>query len=290
MESELQYVARHLLDEVLEATLIPQGYLDRLKAADPQTVDDFQSRIHRLRRQWMALTGRIPIEEGRMFWAIAPTRENTEDGIVVTLKWGWKGERSVKMKAKDALGLAVSIAELFSETEEKEIYPDGPPREPSAEVREMWAEFDRETTALREFGIEELSGGISGLDVDAWVKSGRAKPPLMHHWEPYPEDAVVICSVCGHFYSTDDSDWPSVVCAGYPLKDPHWASIHNSDPRRTPELRETQRLDRIVAHLEHCRATKEEMASFRERFEALKERLTDVDKERYFRERAGFTV
>lgn len=285
IEPELQFVVRHVLGQYLISNVIhsdegTEGY--SFIHADPEAVAALQPLIEEAAKAWAKEAQCIVVRNDGWLWTVKATRVDTEgDGPVVTLTWGWDGNTGVKTTGEDAFALAEQIFALF----DGKAPPSPPERKGDPEFHKLASAFLNNSSSL----LSYLGGSVGLLEMIAWEMSGRVEPPLKHTWVDYPEDHVKVCSLCEMYCSTndeDDDEWNHRVCAGKPVDDERFQTIRRHDPRRTPELREAQRLDQLVEMMRRCDATILELEMFNVWLEQAKSKLSSKDAERFMRERA----
>jgi len=295
MESELQYIVRHVLASWLdkEAIIDEESLADdtsALRRGDPDALEDLRPLIEAAAAQWSKRYRVVVMRDSAMYWYPKVSREDTDgDGPVVALKWGWEDEHVLKIPGEDAFDMAQDILDMFRDAAGNPVRPERLDRPAGDE------DFKRGCDAFMDVAEElrtrGLEGAISFEDVTAWRQSGSPEVPLRHVWQDYPEDHVSICSACGHYWRTreQDDDYPSEVCSGQPMVHEGARSIHHSDPRRSPLLRNAQRLDRLVRAMQYCEATPDELGRFTEALDSCLESLGTKDVLRYYAERVGIS-
>jgi len=289
MESELQYIVRHVLASWLSEGLF--DYTSALRRGDPDALEHLRPLIEAAASQWSKRYRVVVMRDSAMYWYPKVSREDTDgDGAVVALKWGWKDEHVLKIPGEDAFDMAQDILDMFKDADGDHYRPERPDRDPNPDedFKRGCDAFMEVAAKLRKLGLE---GAISFEDVTAWRQSGSPEVPLRHVWQDYPEDHVQICDVCGHYWRTreEDDDYPSEVCSGQPMVHEGARSIHHSDPRRSPLLRNAQRLDRLVRAMQHCEASLSELQDVSTALDRCVACLGDADKARYYAERVGMS-
>lgn len=291
MESELQFVVRHVVAEVLrtEREEADEALAERLASADLAALAELRTSIETVSRRWTHEHHLIAFHDEHMYWCLTPSREELpDDGTVVTLSWGMHDQRCVKMSGQDAIDMAVRLLKLFEQSDGSFEDPTPPTtRDLSERSPEAVRFFEHFNAVASELSARGLDQGVSLMDAEAWVASGRPDVPLRHAWVAFPEDHVEVCSVCGHYFWTNRDNWGSIVCWGKPLRDTSFQSTHEWDPRRSPALREAQRLDHIVDVLQKLFATDDERAPFLEHLSSEVTALDPADLARFEKERVG---
>lgn len=298
MEPERQYVTRNVVAKVLRReglnSQIHTLFADQLERSEPNAVARLREDIAEASAAWSKESKVVAMRHNDVYWRVYPKLLMTEnEGPLVRLEWGWgagiEGEESPSLttSGEDAFDLAVGILAMFTDEEGEPRRPERPERhemEQSPEMSRFFEEFSKDANRLM-----PLLGGwsVSLQEIEAWRISGEPDPPLEHVYVEYPEDHVFVCSVCGHYYYTDRDDCGTRVCAGKLLKGDGIQHIGKYDPRRSSELREAQRLDRLVTYLEKLEATEEETTPFRTSLEATLMTLTKEDRIRYNKDRVG---
>lgn len=296
-EPLLQYVVRQiaadLLDQASPPVVVPQYFLElakQLRDANPPLLEVVIERIEQAREAWSKEHNVVMVPPEGFYWCVKPERvDKPQEGPVVTLRWGFPDAQGcVSMIGEDAFELAQDILALF---ENEEGVPQRPefPHEVYQTDPEFEPYFEHFHAVTKELMSKPGFESWASLEcVTSWVRSGKPATPIRHEWVEYPDDRVTICSVCGRYYFSDDDGLPSRVCQGAPLgQDDDFPNIHAFDPRRSPELREAQRLDRLAAVMSKCEATNAELEPILAAQQKALSELCDVDRVRYDRERVG---
>lgn len=294
MEHELQYVVRNCVADYLEragwgrnAKLLREGKTD--------AVAELRKHVDEHVEGWSTHNKVVAVRHDQFYWKLQPTLIKTEgDGLVVKFEWGWgagiEGEHcpSVTSMGEDAFDLALEILDLFTpdpcRAPKRPSRPEPPEPDESPEFRRGMDAFHEGACALMK-AMGDDNGGCSLLEVEAWIQAGRPDTPQPHQYEDFPEDGVRVCSVCGHWYRIDGDDMPHRVCPGEPMR--CGSSIHVFDPRRSAELREAQRLDRLIRYMEKLDARGAELEPFQLQLQRVLPHLSDNDRARYDKERVG---
>lgn len=287
-ESEIQYVVRRVLAEALRSSA--PKFAERLDGREPEVLEPLLGTIEEMRKAWSEEFRVFALPTDGVYWRLSPELvETEEDGPLVRLRWGWHDDErapSVTTSGEDAFDLAIQILEFFTAEDGELRRPERPEIGPGPpELQRFLDDFHGAAAELME--KDGFEGSASLADVRAWIASGKPDEPLRHEWVEYPEDHVVVCSICGHYYRTDCDDWGNRVCSGKPLMDDMFQSIHHFDPRRSPELREAQRLDRLTSVMAKVDATAQELEPLLVRSQEVVAKLGPEDRARYDRERVG---
>lgn len=281
MESELQFIVRNAAADILGSLIDREHLALLLREGNPETLEALRVHIDVAEKAWSQRYRRVAMRDSQMYWGLTAERNDTpNDGTIVTMKWGWELDHTVQMTAEDAWDLAQEILALF---------PEGRVPMPERPINET---FERHSRAFMDAArplMRHCKGGVSILDVRMWRASGSPNTPLRHMWESFPEDSVEICSVCGSYWRTDPAydDHPHQVCSGKPTTDEIAQTIYRFDPRRSPNLRQAQRLDRLLAAMRMNGAIEVEMEPIRQHLEMVKSWLNGTDRERWENERVG---
>lgn len=285
-EDQLQYIVRHIASRLVRNA--DPELADELDAGDPRILEHLRRRIEEAEKAWSDEYHVIAIPNEGFYWRLTPEFLETEgDGPIVKLTWGWDDDGpAVTTTGGDAFDLAMAILTHFTDDKGEPYRPERPQetREQNPMVSKFMDDFSKIAGELMDKG---LKGGCSLADVRAWIDSGKPDEPLKHEWVDYPEDHVKVCAVCGHYYYTDRDDWGTQVCAGKPWHDPDHQTIHTFDPRRSPQLREAQRLDRLTTIMSKVEAKPEELEPLLVRLQQIVALLEDEDRARYDKERVG---
>lgn len=287
-EPQEQYVLRRMIAAYLRELKPDDPVAERLADGEASEVRRLLERAKEAEDDWSKQHGIYVMRHADVYWKISAERIETElDGPLVRLSWGWFGDIHVTTGGGDAFDLAVEILELFREDGDDPVRPERPPW--PEESPELSAFFDEFREISKEFMdcLGDPKGGCSYQEVGDWVRAGKPNPILAHVYEPFPEDGVAVCTTCGHWYHLDEDDFPSRACQGFPLTDERRRSVHVFDPRRTPALREAQRVDRLVELMRRGKATPSELELFVHQAETARARLDVADRARFDAERAN---
>ncbi len=289
MEREIQYVVRQVVADVLR-TRDPE-LAQLLEKADNQAMDDLRRRIEKAKKAWSHEFKVIAVRNDAFLWRLFPTLiESPADGPLIKLEWGWGAGQegaacpSVTTGGEDAFDLALKILSLFTEEGSEPKRPSRPEVVERPEVSRFFDDFMELAQELME-RLGDPKGGCSVQEVNAWVQAGKPDEPKPHAYVDYPEDHVMVCSVCGHWYGTDADDWGTRVCSQSPLRE--FQTIHDFDPRRSAGLREAQRLDQLTTHMGKLEATAPEVEPLLLRLREGTDALSPEDRARFDKERVG---
>ena len=270
----------------------------KLEEGDPAALEQFRPLLEEAEKEWGHEYKVFALRHDGILWNLVPTLIETEDdGVQVKFEWGWNAGHpekgpcpSVTTGGGSAFDLAIELLEMFSNEDGDPVRPerpDYPEREQSPELTKFFDNFSKLSSEMME--IMGDKSGCSFQETSAWVAAGKPNPIVPHEYVDYPEDRVKVCSACGSWYSTnpDHDDWGDRVCSGKPLTHEGAQSIHTFDPRRTPELREAQRLQKLTHYMSKLDAQPTELDPMLDKSHAAVEALNEEDKVRYDKERVG---
>lgn len=293
-EPHIQAVVRRVMVASLSQlgnALSEEGKLlaARLEACDPETILELRKHIDAAERAWSDEARVVAMRHEGVFWRLTPkVLEDDKNGTRVELRWGWDDEYSVTTSGRDALDLARELLGSFMDEYGKLREPREPAYDdPGRPNLRFFDDFMENAGELMK--VEGWEDGASLLETMTWVALDKPVPVPVHTFVDYPEDEVRVCSACGEWYRTTlgIQDQRTRVCLGEPNRSEEYQTIHIFDPRRSPTLREAQRLDRIVWVLDQVKATRAESAPFAS---ALKEAIASLvpeDRKRFDDARAG---
>lgn len=262
----------------------------KLEAAQSDAILELRAYIRDANKAWEQDARAVAIRDDEIFWDVRLTLEDSDDdGPIVNFHWGWdKDGDTPKFRTSGdlAFDLASDILDLFRNENGDPVRPIRPEVAPNPELSRY---FDAMEPVCRAFmDATGYRGGVSYLDLSIWDRIGRPVPVPPHRWADHPEDRVRICADCHHWYSTNPrhDDVPTQVCPGAPFDDERISSVEHYDPRRSPALREAQRLDTLLFFMRHGGALPEELRPFNDALVSQQEQLTEQELNRFNRERA----
>jgi len=288
-EPQIQAVVRRVVAQMIRAAGA-ESLADKLEAGDPYAVGDLQPLIEEANKTWEREYKIIAINDQNMYWGIKATMEEIEgDGPIVRLHWGWDddGPPRVSTPGEYAIDLAEEILEFFTNEDGEVVRPERPESPQSPIISKFFEDFGKVADEYME--VTGNFGTCSLLDVSLWNQMGKPADVPEHEWVDYPEDQVQICAACNQWYSTDPDhdDFPTRVCPGQPLEDSRLQTTDKFDPRRSPALREAQRLDKLIHYMKAGGATQKELEPKLGELAAQKNQLTQEELKRYDKERVG---
>jgi len=301
----MQGVVRRVVAQVLRTAQKSGFSADELEAAKIEQLEKLRPLIAEAEKAWQKEAISVVLNESSIYWQIEPRMDETKgDGPIVTLHWGWDEDSPprVTSTANMAIDMAFEILGLFTkgETEqaaklealdeqfERIVEPEREnPKGLDMSSDGFWKQFHEDSAEFME--ATGNKGGCSLLEVSVWTRLGKPAEVPKHEWVDYPEDNVKVCSACHHWFWTDDThdDWPVGVCPGEPIDDDRIKSTDVEDPRRSPQLREAQRLQRLAAYMKHGGAKETEIEPVLDDMSRFVERLSSEEKSRYDKERVG---
>lgn len=289
MEDPTVYTCRQIAITLLERVSETNSALalaDLLRARDPAFVQELSRMIEVAESAWSREFHAVFVRQDGFHYAIKPTliRDDPTEPLV-KLSWGLGDPPlSLTTSAEFAWELALDIMALFPGPNGIPQRPQRPPEPEQPEPRGMQVLHELAIALAQCAGFE---AGCSIGEVDSWVADGKPAVPRKHDYLDYPADKLRICGMCGYYVM--DGDLEERVCSGKPLtartvfRNIGVDSIHARDPRRSPDLREAERLAVLVGAMRDCGAREVELADFEDRLCAVSSRLSDGDKERFSR-------
>lgn len=298
MESEIQGVARRVAAEAMRLWGNDELFAKKLEDGDPAALEQFRPLMENAEKAWGHEYKVFALRHDGILWSLTPTLiEDEEDGQLVKFEWGWNAGHpeegpcpSVTTDGGAAFDLAMELLEMFTDENGDPIRPERPEREEYKQPPKVEKFLDNFHKLADEFmNMMGDRSGCSLVEVSAWARAGKPDKITPHDYVDHPEDQVKVCSVCGHWYSTDPDhdDWGDRVCSLHPLMGENDQSIHNSDPRRTPELREAQRLDKLTFYMSKAGAQPAELDPMLDKLNTAVTSMGMEDRARYDKERVG---
>lgn len=281
-EPQIQAIVRRVVAKFVRA-LGDERSASLLDSADPTAIAELGPLINEAFKAWEKEANIVALKEGSIMWVVRPKLEVSEiDGPLIHLSWGWDNEPRLTMMGEDAFDLAVDILELFSDENGDPVRPELPEYEGSAEISNHYKNLE---PLGQEY--ESVAGvrGYSFLDLKIWSNLGKPNPIPKHQWVDYPDDGVRICEACNHWHRTNGDDFAAEVCPGKPVD--YILTISEYDPRRSPQLREAHRLDKLFLRMQDCGATTKELDPIMVSLARAKDLLTEEEAERFEKERVG---
>lgn len=295
-EHQIDGIVRRVLAQVLED---PDAYdQELLLAADPGEIGRLRPLIQAANKAWEKAMKVISVREDSWYWRLRPKLKQVSTGeTIVEIRWGFRDDDDdapvLKTAAADAYDFALEVLDLFRDADGQVARPpelEHPewPEQPQAQAGLTWmAEAGHEFLAALGTTMERR-GGFSLFELQDWAQAGRPNPVIPHDFEDFPEDGVRVCRRCGHW--TDGDTPTSVTCTQAPLSEGKVAwewSIYRFDPRRSPALRDAQRLEKLLHAMRQLEATPSEIEPLDRAHRIALASLEPSEHARYARERVG---